>query len=384
MRKCDMCGDRLRGGEAPACVQACPHEAIRITVVDLAEVRELPARASSCRRRLTHPIPCRRRFTDRFRRPSFDRPTKQGLTLEHAHPSLVLMLVLTQLSVGGFLVELALWLAGFGGGQESRLLLSICLGLGYAGLLASLFHLGRPHLAYRAVLGWRHSWLSREVLAFGAFISLATVFVLAQLFAPGWVTSHPRSQLALLIAVVVLGVCGVCSSVMVYHVVRRPFWRASASGVKFAGTTVLLGLSTALASLGISVSGMLGRREHSAEFLLPLVAGLLSLVSTAKFLYEAADRRERHDSGSDPLRLTSRLLRGAPEGAGARSGWSLDSRAACCFPCSRSWVRALATLESRRWARFSPCRCRSVASRSSAPCSFARSRGPKMPGGLPS
>ena len=34
VRKCDMCSDRLRGGEAPACVQACPHEAIRITVVD--------------------------------------------------------------------------------------------------------------------------------------------------------------------------------------------------------------------------------------------------------------------------------------------------------------------------------------------------------------
>ena len=39
---------------------------------------------------------------------------------------------------------------------------------------------------------------------------------------------------------------------MVYHVVRRPFWRASASGVKFAGTTVVLGLATALASLGVS------------------------------------------------------------------------------------------------------------------------------------
>src|SRR5436309_64998 len=34
VRKCDMCSSRLSVGEAPACVQGCPNEAIRITVVD--------------------------------------------------------------------------------------------------------------------------------------------------------------------------------------------------------------------------------------------------------------------------------------------------------------------------------------------------------------
>jgi len=33
VRKCDMCQQRLRAGEAPACVQACPTEAIAIRVV---------------------------------------------------------------------------------------------------------------------------------------------------------------------------------------------------------------------------------------------------------------------------------------------------------------------------------------------------------------
>src|SRR6266851_4234836 len=36
VRKCDMCHGRLAAHEAPACVQACPSEAIRITVVDRA------------------------------------------------------------------------------------------------------------------------------------------------------------------------------------------------------------------------------------------------------------------------------------------------------------------------------------------------------------
>jgi Fe-S-cluster-containing dehydrogenase component/DMSO reductase anchor subunit len=314
IRKCDMCGDRIRGGEAPACVQACPHEAIRIAVVDHADIR---ARAG------------RGEFVPTAFDPSYTAPTTvyrsiataelrsadlHRQKLEHSHPALVVMLVLTQLSVGGFLVELAARLAGSGGGIESRVLFAICLGLGYAGLAASLFHLGRPHLAYRAILGWRHSWLSREVLAFGLFSVLATALVGADVFAPAWAAGHPRLQTALLLTAVLAGMSGVASSVMVYHVVRRPFWRASSSGVKFFGTTVVLGLASALACLGVSAFGLFGGARDSAGLLLPIVAGALALLSAAKLSFEAGDRLNRHEGSSLPLRRTAWLLRGPLKG----------------------------------------------------------------------
>ena len=51
---------------------------------------------------------------------------------------------------------------------------ALALGLLAAGLVASFFHLGRPARAWRAVLMWRTSWLSREVIVLPAF--MAAVF----------------------------------------------------------------------------------------------------------------------------------------------------------------------------------------------------------------
>ena len=315
VRKCDMCSDRLSHGEAPACVQACPHEAIRITVVDCDLVR---GRAQTGD------------FLSAAFDPSYTIPTtlyhenqtvdlraadENTLRPEHAHPALVAMLVLTQLGVGGFVVELGTRLAGLG--SRSLLHLWLCLGLGYLGLTASLFHLGRPHLAYRAILGWRHSWLSREVLMFGIFAVLATVLVAAEACAPGWLARQPRLHAALLATVVASGLCGVGSSVMVYHVVRRPFWHASRSCFKFAGTTLVLGLATALASLAISQIGALGGVKERPGYLLPALAGALVLVTLAKLSFEARDQWEGDEDTLESLRRTAWLLRGPLNGVGS-------------------------------------------------------------------
>jgi sulfite dehydrogenase (quinone) subunit SoeC len=53
--------------------------------------------------------------------------------------------------------------------QSHSLLLALVMLL--VGLAASTLHLGRPERAWRAVLMWRTSWLSREVIVLPAFIA---------------------------------------------------------------------------------------------------------------------------------------------------------------------------------------------------------------------
>jgi sulfite dehydrogenase (quinone) subunit SoeC len=59
--------------------------------------------------------------------------------------------------------------------------LAVGVGLAVAGLVSSIFHLGRPERAFRAFSQWRSSWLSRE----GVFAVLT--FVPLSVFGIGWV-----------------------------------------------------------------------------------------------------------------------------------------------------------------------------------------------------
>ena len=53
------------------------------------------------------------------------------------------------------------------------------------GLTASFFHLGHPMRAWRAILMWRTSWMSREVIALPAFIAIVMTWALICTIAPG-------------------------------------------------------------------------------------------------------------------------------------------------------------------------------------------------------
>jgi sulfite dehydrogenase (quinone) subunit SoeC len=50
------------------------------------------------------------------------------------------------------------------------------------GLVASVFHLGRPERAWRSATMWRTSWLSREVIVLPAFMGLTAIYGIIHYF----------------------------------------------------------------------------------------------------------------------------------------------------------------------------------------------------------
>lgn len=320
VRKCDMCSNRLAVGEAPACVQACPNEAIKITIVDQPKVRGLfrglPGLESGGNSKWlpSAPNPAITLPTTRYlsRRPipeyliSADR---QELRPEPAHWPLVFMLVITQLSVGMFGGAL---LFGFSGNPfVMRLQSSTALAIGLAGIAVGTLHLGSPMGAWRSFLGLRTSWLSREVVGFGAFAGLGVLTAAAT-----WFRASVSSSLVpgLLSATFIVGLACVFCSVMVYADTRREFWSLRTTCGKFFGTTLVLG---SLASLAVaSLPGSASSAEIIALAVSAMVAG------TIKLAFDQRIFRRLADDDFSPLHKTALLWAG-------RFGLASRLRVAC-------------------------------------------------------
>ncbi|MBC8096952.1 MAG: dimethyl sulfoxide reductase anchor subunit, partial [Akkermansiaceae bacterium] len=231
VRKCDMCHSRLAVGEAPACVQACPHEAIRIEIVDQAATRTA---ASTTEARLVpgafesnYTIPTTR-YESENRLPLNARPADaKALRLEDAHWPLVFMLILTQFAAGTHLLLSVLLVSGVT--ARLSILSYAAAGVLFLALNVSVTHLGRPLKAWRAFLGWRKSWMSREIIAFSVYAGLAGLLAVKP-------ENVPVATLTAAAALV-----GVFCSAMIYIDTRRPAWSSRITFTKFFGTTLLLG-----------------------------------------------------------------------------------------------------------------------------------------------
>jgi DMSO reductase anchor subunit/ferredoxin len=276
VRKCDMCSGRLAVGEAPACVQACPNEAIAITVIETRQALEdaqgdafLPGAPSPA---IT--IPTTVYKTERALPRNLLPADFYRVAPSHHHAPLVVMLVLTQLSVGAFVVDAiaSRALAGDAVVAEQPVHSIVALAVGLVALAASVFHLGRPRYAFRAVLGLRTSWMSREIVAFGLFAAAAVGYAATSLSSSGLGGGLHE---ALRWTVAVLGVAGIACSVAIYHATRRAWWTASITGFKFFLTAAVLGLATTI------VTSSAHRDRSGAAATLSYAVALVSMLKAA-------------------------------------------------------------------------------------------------------
>ncbi len=298
VRKCDLCHQRLSDGEAPACVQSCPTQAIRIVHTQIFTTPPPSALDTAEPSTLASPDGCTLLFPGP--NPAYTQPTTRYTTqrdlpgplraadittprVQPTHWPLVVMLTLIPWAIA--------WQAILLSPLAHRMPTWAAYGpalLGALGLAAATFHLGQPLRAWRVFLGLRQSWFSREAVLFGIWMSTTVLALVEPFVAPLAVLS---------------GVAGLFCSVMIYVDTRRKHWRFSLTAPRF----FLGGIALALAPLAPAIAAAVlvcklaseSRAAHSQDATALLLRGplashcamrqLLAFTSLAALVISAAD-----------------------------------------------------------------------------------------------
>ena len=136
------------------------------------------------------------------------------------------------------------------------------------GLGASFAHLGRPARAWRAVLMWRTSWLSREVIVLPAFIGVVGLWWWAE-------RAGPVAPLLPLAAIAVAALLWYCTA-MIYACLRFiEEWAQPLTLVNFTLTGLASGLVLASALATFAGETALLRASGPAALAVTLIAGAM-------------------------------------------------------------------------------------------------------------
>jgi len=315
--KCNMCIDRLEIGLQPSCVDACLGKALEFGVVE-----QIPEGQEEAKPTLPgFPDPTISRPNIRFQQTRFlpeslnridaepiqyqkvngnghfqvnAKGRQNGNTwgwdkLRSREDPLVFFTLVSQFAVGAFLMLFLLpclsetaatfLLPQAYAATHTGFLVGV-FSLLTAGLISSTLHLGKPRYFYRAFNNLRHSWVSREIAALGAFFNLFGAYILVSTFPvltawlPGTVVTVLPSLLGWSASVV--GLIGIYCMYRCYRIKARPFWDHWHTGARFFGS----GLVLASGGIGL-IFGLAGFIEGNpiaallALLAWPLVAGIL-------------------------------------------------------------------------------------------------------------
>jgi len=157
--------------------------------------------------------------------------------------------------------------------------LAVSLGLLVVALVASFLHLGRPERAWRAVLMWRTSWLSREVIVLPIFIGLVAVWLGLHEWQAAGVLRDTVLPLAAILLCLVLWYC----TAMIYACIR--FIQEWAHPLTLVNYT-LIGLSSGLvlftALTAFAGPEQLVRPAAGWALVVTIVAAAVRMVSIAR------------------------------------------------------------------------------------------------------
>ncbi len=325
--KCNMCVDRLQIGLQPACVDACLGHALNFDEKDKLGGRfdgtdtTIPGFPDPA---ITKPN-VRFQFDgehgDRYTRPDSmnlayaasngdghspqvaikeagkgkSAPKLTWKSLQSDESPLVAFTLLAQTVVGMFALFVG---ADTVGGIPSTgigvgLLAAMAGMLGY-GLFTSTMHLGRPQYFYRAMNNLRHSWVSREILFMGGFMTLLLAYgaTWGLHLLPSWM------QTGLGVVTATFGILGLLCMVMIYRIPARPYWNHRHTGVAFFASGLILG------PLGFAGVLMLaGNGNHGVVVVSLAVALMASLVARFSHRDHIAWLEARGDEAGASLEL---------------------------------------------------------------------------------
>jgi DMSO reductase iron-sulfur subunit len=181
MTKCTLCSHRIEEKLEPACVSICPTDALNISSnvkyehpVKIAGFPE--SEIKPCIQ--IEPFKPDQQFPEQYTLPyskdvvkqySKNKPKpKSKITISGDWTLAVFTLLI---SILGGLLSTSIF--------SDKIVNPISFGLiGLVGMVLSTLHLGKKFHAYRAILNWKTSWLSREVLFFSLFMFFSLFFLL--------------------------------------------------------------------------------------------------------------------------------------------------------------------------------------------------------------